>query len=95
MRQFRAATPRESRLAIRASERDKTLLNQAALARHMNMSQFVLEASLDAARAILADQNEFRLPPEQWDEFCQRLDAPPQAIPALTQLFSEAEPFHG
>ena len=86
---------RESRLSIRASEPDKTLLAQAARARRMNMSQFVLEASLDAARTIIADQTEFRLPPEQWEAFCQRLDEAPKTIPALRQLFSEADPFHG
>ena len=86
---------RESRLSVRASESDKALLARAAHARHMNVSQFVLEVSLDAAHTILADQTEFRLPPEQWEAFCQRLDAPPQVIPELRQLFSEAEPFHG
>lgn len=84
---------RESRLSIRASEPDKTLLAQAARARRMNMSQFVLEASLEAARSIIADQTEFRLPPEQWAAFCQRLDEAPKTIPALRQLFSEADPF--
>lgn len=84
---------KESRLSIRASEPEKALLAQAARARHMNTSQFVLQASLDAAQAILADQTEFRLPPEQWEAFCQRLDAPARTIPALRQLFSEPEPF--
>ncbi len=88
-------TQREARLSIRASEPDKTLLAQAARARRMNMSQFVLEASLDAARTIIADQTEFRLPSEQWEAFCQRLDAPAKTIPALRQLFSEADPFNG
>lgn len=86
---------RESRLSIRTSEPDKTLLAQAARARRMNMSQFVLEASLDAARTIIADQTEFRLPPEQWEAFCQRLDEAPKTIPVLRQLFSEANPFNG
>lgn len=95
MRHDTNSPQRESRLSIRASQPDKTLLEQAARARRMNMSQFVLETSLDAARTILADQTEFRLPPEQWEAFCQRLDAPPQAIPALCQLFSEADPFNG
>jgi uncharacterized protein (DUF1778 family) len=84
-------TQKESRLSIRASEPEKTILRQAAQARHMNTSQFVLQASLDAARAILVDQTEFRLPPEQWEAFCARLDAPARTIPALRQLFSEEE----
>ena len=61
----------------------------------MNTSQFVLQASLDAARAILVDQTEFRLPPEQWQAFCERLDASAKPIPALRQLFSEPEPYNG
>lgn len=86
---------KETRLSIRASEREKAVLAQAARARHMNTSQFVLQASLDAAQAIRVNQTEFRLSPEQWEVFCQRLDAPPRTIPALRQLFSEPEPFDG
>lgn len=88
-----SSTLRENRLSIRASAPDKTLLEEAARIRRMNMSQFVLESSLNAARTILADQSEFHLSPKQWEEFCQRLDAPPRTIPALVQLFSEADPF--
>ncbi len=89
-----ATTQKESRLSIRASEPEKTILRQAAQARHMNTSQFVLQASLDAARAILVDQAEFRLPPEQWEAFCARLDAPAKTIPALRQLFREEDPYN-
>jgi len=88
-----AVAQKEKRLSIRASEPEKTLLTQAARVRHMNTSQFVLQASLDAAHALLADQTEFRLPPEQWEAFCQRLDAQARTIPALVRLFNEPEPF--
>ena len=81
------------RLSIRASEPEKTILTQAARARHMNTSQFVLQTSLEAAQAILVDQTEFRLPPEQWNAFCERLDAPARTIPAIVELFREPEPF--
>ena len=87
------ASQKEARLSIRASVTEKTVLNQAAQASHMNTSQFVLQASLDAARAILIDQTGFRLPPDQWEAFCQRLDEPAKVIQPLRQLFSEAEPY--
>lgn len=87
--------PKESRLSIRASEPEKAILAQAAQARRMNTSQFVLQASLDAAHAVLVDQTEFRLPNAQWEAFCERLDAPTRTVPALRQLFSEAEPYNG
>jgi uncharacterized protein (DUF1778 family) len=87
--------PKESRLSIRASAMEQTILANAARARHMNKSQFVLQASLDAAHAVLADQTAFRLSADQWKAFCQRLDEPARVIPQLSQLFSEPEPFGG
>jgi uncharacterized protein (DUF1778 family) len=83
---------KESRLAIRASARVKKILAQAARVKSTNVSQFVLQASLDAAHAVLADQTEFRLPPAQWKAFCERLEAPATVIPELRDLFSEPEP---
>ncbi len=83
---------KEQRLSIRLSAHEKQILTQAARARHTNVSQFVLQASLDAAHAVLADQTEFRLPPAQWKAFCKRLDAPATVLPALRDLFSEPEP---
>jgi uncharacterized protein (DUF1778 family) len=88
-----AAAEKETRLSIRATEPEKAILIQAARARHTNVSRFVLQASLDAAHAILVDQTEFRLTPEQWAAFCERLDAPPKANPALRDLFREPDPF--
>ena len=83
------AVPKEARLSIRASNPEKKILAQAARARHMNTSQFVLQASLDAAQAVLLDQSEFRLPAKQWQAFCKSLDAPAKSIPALRKLFAE------
>ena len=83
---------KELRLSIRTSAPEKDILWRAAQARHMNISQFVLQASLDAANTILADQTEFRLTAEEWGAFCERLDAPARVIPALYDLFSETEP---
>jgi uncharacterized protein (DUF1778 family) len=88
-----APPSKESRLSIRANEAEKRILVQAARARHTNVSQFVLQASLDAAHAILVDQTEFRLPPNQWEAFCQCLEEPAKVIPQLRELFNEPEPF--
>ena len=87
------AALKEKRLTIRATEPEKELLAQAAKARHTNVSRFILEASLDAANAVLVDQSEYRLSPEQWDAFCRRLDDLPKTIPSLQQLFREDGPF--
>lgn len=76
-------------------ERYLGLDDLAMLNRQTNTNQFVVRSSLDAARADLADQSELRLPPEQWEAFCERLDAPPQVIPALFELFKEPEILDG
>ena len=86
-------TQKESRLSIRATEPEKAILAHAARVRRTNVSQFVLQASLDAAHTVLVDQTEFRLPQKQWEEFCQRIDEEPKVIPALQKLFSEQDPF--
>lgn len=82
---------KETRLSIRASVPEKTLLLQAARLQRTNISQFVLQTALDAAQEVLADQTEFRLSPVQWTMFCERLDAPAKVIPALRDLFKEPE----
>jgi uncharacterized protein (DUF1778 family) len=89
----KAMTQKDSRLSIRASETEKAMLRAAAEARRMNTSDFVRQASLDAAQAVLTEQTTFQLPKEKWAEFCARLDAPARTIPALRQLFSECEPY--
>ena len=78
-----------SRVYIRTSEPQKRLLSQAAEARHMNTSQFMLQVSLDAAQSIVADQTIFTMTPEQWDAFQRRLDEPVRVIPALQELHAE------
>ncbi|AGY58021.1 DUF1778 domain-containing protein [Gloeobacter kilaueensis] len=86
-------TQKEKRLSIRATEPQKMILAQAARVRGTNVSQFVLQASLNAAHMLLVDQTVFQLPPDQWEAFCQRLDEPPKVIPALQTLFNERDPF--
>ena len=88
-------TQKDTRLSIRASEPEKAILERAARTRHMNTSQFVLQASLDAAHAILVNQTEFRLPRDDWEAFCERLDAPAKSIPALRELFCERDSRNG
>ena len=91
MPQTADASNKEKRLSIRATEPEKALLAQAARLRRTNVSRFVLQASLEAASAVVVDQTEYRLSADQWEEFCRRLDEPPKVIPALRQLFREPE----
>jgi uncharacterized protein (DUF1778 family) len=87
---------KDKRLSIRVTDQQKAILQQAAQVQNMSVTQFVLQASLDAAHSVLADPLDlttFHLPSDQWQAFCQRLDQPPQINPALQQLFREKAPW--
>jgi len=77
------------RIDVRASSAVKQLLQEAARASHKNVSEFLLDAGVNAANEALAERRHFVLDDEQWATFQQALDAPPQALPRLQRLLTE------
>lgn len=86
-------TAKADRVYIRASAEEKEKLARAAQALRTSRSQFVLHQALDAADRILAEQTRFVLPAEEWQAFCDRLDAPTRELPKLSALAHEPSPF--
>ena len=78
-----------TRLNIRVSEHEKDVITKAAVRLNTTVSSFVLERAYAEAQAILADQNQFRLPDKKWREFCEALDAPPKDVRALRTLLTQ------
>ncbi|MBI4752239.1 MAG: DUF1778 domain-containing protein [Acidobacteria bacterium] len=93
MRGNQSASQRENRLSIRIKPQQKELIVRAAALKNTTVSDFVVEQAVSAATEILADQTHFVLPPEQWEAFCQILDAPPKQNPKLAALFSRRSVF--
>ena len=87
-RQSTALKP-EDRLSIRANTTQKTTLRRAAAARHMNVSQFVLQASLTEAERILREETQIVLTAEQFRWLMDKLDEPPQELPRLRALLNQ------
>ena len=83
------------RLNLRIPQRQKEVLTQAAQMKQMSVSEFVLQTACQAAHEVLADQVDFVLSDEQWETFCQALDAPPKPIQALKRLLLEKGAFDG
>ena len=77
------------RVALRASVRERELLNQASRASGTTLSEFVLDAATTAAENVLADRTRVRLPAEQWTEFVELLDRPTLDKPRLRGLLTE------
>ena len=87
------ATQKAEQLNIRASSAQKAKLAEAAKLENMNLSQFVLNKSLDAAEEVIADQRLIRVTKEEYEWLMAKLDEPPRDIPALRELFSEPSVF--
>src|SRR4051812_45866899 len=60
---------KDETLNIRASAAQKAKLSEAARLQNMNVSQFVLHKSLDAAEAVIADQLVVRVSGDDFDWF--------------------------
>ncbi len=77
------------RIDVRASTPVKQLLQEAARSCHKNVSEFLLDAGINAANQALADRRHFNLDAEQWDQFQLALDRPVQEKPRLQGLLSK------
>jgi len=88
------STNKASRFNIRATSDEKQLVEQAASSTHMTTSQFVMQAALRSAEAVLADRARFVLAPEQWDLFVAELNRPARVIPALLDAAAKPSPFN-
>jgi uncharacterized protein (DUF1778 family) len=86
-------TQKAEQLNIRASASQKAKLAEAARLQNMNVSQFVLSKSLDAAEQVIADQRLIRVSKAEYDWLVAKLEEPPQDIPALRELFSRPSVF--
>ena len=69
-------TTRDERISIRASARERSMIEQAAVAAGKTMTAFLLDAGRSEAERTLADQRRFLLDSEQWEKFSAALERP-------------------
>lgn len=72
------ATNKEERLQIRVDPADKSLLERAAAAAHVNVSAFVLQAAAARAEEVLAERPSIRLSARAAIAFAEALAKPAQ-----------------
>lgn len=80
-------------LNLRTSAAQKARLAEAARLQNMNVSQFVLSKSLDAAEEVIADQRLIRVSQAEHEWLLAQLDRPTKDTPALLALFQEPSVF--
>ena len=84
------AENKSERIEVRTTPNMKALLQRAAASSHKNVTEFLLEAGINAAEDALVDRRMFRLDDRQWQAFQAILDRPVAADkPRLTRLLAE------
>lgn len=86
-------TKRDSRLNIRATSRQDSLIRRAAEAVDKSVTEFVLESASVAAEHVLADRRLFVADEAAWQAFEAALDRPAVLKPRLKELLEAPTPF--
>jgi uncharacterized protein (DUF1778 family) len=93
MAQVKPPTARNQAIHIRASRRQRALIDQAAGAVGKSRSEFMLETACREAENVLLDRTFFRLDPEAFARFNALLDAPPAPSDGLRRLLLSRAPW--
>ena len=84
-----AAGRKNERIDVRVTAAAKETLQRAAALSHKNVSEFLLDAGLQAASESLADRRIFALDEADWQAFQEILDRPVEHKPRLARLLTE------
>ncbi len=80
---------RTDRIDLRIRPEAKEAIQAAAMLRHKNVSEFILDSALGVADEVLAERRHFGLKAEQWEAFLQALESPPRPLPRIEKLMQE------
>jgi uncharacterized protein (DUF1778 family) len=93
-KQSHAMATATAQIHLRTPPKTKSLLTLAAeLSGATNLTDYILRAAVERARADLSNQQTFALKKGQWNEFAKRLEAPPRKLPRLRKLLKEPDVF--
>jgi uncharacterized protein (DUF1778 family) len=78
---------------VRVYQYQCDLIDKAASLLGRNRSDFILEAACQRAEDVMLDKTFFVCDSDQWQRFCDALDAPPQKNEKLAKMLSKASPW--
>ncbi|MDP4013139.1 MAG: DUF1778 domain-containing protein [Candidatus Nanopelagicales bacterium] len=87
------ATTKNSRLAMRLTNDQDTVIRRAADLEGRTITEFSIAAIVSRAQDVLADQRVFALDPAAFREFQAALDRPVSNKPRLEKLFADRSVF--
>jgi uncharacterized protein (DUF1778 family) len=84
---------RDQAINIRASRKQRSLIDRAARVVNKSRTEFILESASREAENVLLDQVYFRLDAESYARFSALLDAPASPTPELRSLLNTKSPW--
>jgi uncharacterized protein (DUF1778 family) len=78
---------------LRASQRQKLLIDRASEALGRSRSDFMLDTACREAESVLLDQRYFSLSESEFKKFAAMLDRPPKDNPKLRRLLQTKAPW--
>ena len=87
------AAGRGETINLRASQKQKALIDRAAEALGRSRPDFMLEAACREAEAVLLDRRYFVLSEDAFRKFTAMLDRPPKDNPRLRRLLQTKAPW--
>lgn len=79
---------------LRASRKQKALIDRAAETLGRSRSDFMLDTACREAESILLDRRYFSLAQDEFEKFLAMLDSPPKDNPRLRRLLQTTPPWH-
>ena len=89
----RAADRKDQPLLMRLPERDVAIIDRAAGLRGRSRTEFVRDAAVRAAEAVLMENNPIRMSEEGFAAFMAEISGPARPVPALVELFRRTAPW--
>lgn len=87
---------KEHPLSMRLPEADLAIIDRAAQLRGRSRTDFVRDAAVRAAEAVLMENIPVRMSPEGFDAFLAAIAAPSAPVPEMVELFKRKAPWeHG
>ncbi|AFY29111.1 DUF1778 domain-containing protein [Cyanobium gracile] len=84
---------RDRRLEVRATAKDRQLIDRAVAASGIDLTEFVITHLRLAAQQVLADREVFRLDPEALDAWERINQRPARSLKGLRELMGRPSPF--
>jgi uncharacterized protein (DUF1778 family) len=89
----KAKGERGETINLRASQRQKHLIDRAAEALGRTRSDFMLDTACREAESVLLDRRYFSLSEDEFKKFAAMLDRPPKDNPRLRRLLHTKAPW--